>query len=260
MAQLKQRCPHVGAANIHVNKLQHHDTRPRLLRVPKSASTTFSSFAEGCNELLRDPHLFFQHEAPPSDSCREASVATLREPCERFVSMYRQLETNFAYDTPLCRYYKRECHMHFVHLASNVSDFVRLVRARWLSLLGTPSISLDTMPPRGIGTSLLLKHGILAVPQALWIGNYSVVLCVPSLTEEMARLHRELHCRGQTPASRAASNQTWLNVHAATDGTASSRYTLSLAACAEVRKLYHQDTMLWERLCAAQPHARVSRG
>ena len=111
-----------------------------------------------------------------------------------------------------------------------------------------------------------LKYGIHAVPQALYIGNYSVLLCVgPRLREDMLQLRRELRCRG--PSSwllRAPESQAPLpkfnehhehdlrgsGAHSSSEAADERRYSLSPSACADVRRWYEVDTLLWRRFCA----------
>ena len=136
-------------------------------------------------------------------------------------------------------------------------------------MLGTPSITLeDNRPASNASHEPLyfpLKYGIHAVPQALYIGNYTVVLCVgPRLRDEMHRLRRELRCRGpsswllrepeaHTPPPKFNEHHHGAASHSARSPSAADerRYSLSPSACADVRRWYEVDTLLRRRLCAS---------
>ena len=72
---LQSRCPGV---------------RLRVARVPKTGSTNFLTGLSACKGTVVD--LLWDHQAVPPTSCSGASLATLRDPCERFVSSYRHLK------------------------------------------------------------------------------------------------------------------------------------------------------------------------
>ena len=61
-----------------------------VARVPKTGSTDFLTGLSACARTTVD--LLWDHQAVPPVSCGRASLATLREPCERFVSSYRHLK------------------------------------------------------------------------------------------------------------------------------------------------------------------------
>ena len=61
-----------------------------VARVPKTGSTDFLTGLSACQRATVD--LLWDHQAMPATSCSRASLATLREPCERFVSSYRHLK------------------------------------------------------------------------------------------------------------------------------------------------------------------------
>ena len=268
----RNKCPSVGPSDYDAPRTKPFWARPKLLRVPKSASSFFvATVSQGCNESGRDPIPIVEHQAPPSNSCHATTIATLREPCERFVSIFRQLEAAFAPETSMCRYYRNRCPRHWVNAASDVNHFASLTRERWVSMLGTPSISLDErLPSRNTTESLyaLLKHTALAVPQALYIGNYTAVLCVDStLSQQVVHLRRELHCRGQ-PSPLLQRPGERFNAHRARPGIGArngdapdgadggARYVLTAQGCAEVRALYTTDVALWERLCKKEQSRR----
>jgi hypothetical protein len=146
-----------------------------------------------------------------------------------------------------------------------------LCLAHTRAALGRPSISLDErLPSRNTTESLyaLLKHTALAVPQALYIGNYTAVLCVDStLSQQVVHLRRELHCRGQ-PSPLLQRPGERFNAHRARPGIGArngdapdgadggARYVLTAQGCAEVRALYATDVALWERLCEKEQSRR----
>ena len=260
----REKCQRCGPLSLEAN-FTWEPSRPRVLRVPKSASSfALTMIAIGCNESNRDPRFFFEHQAPPSDACRgHIGIATLREPCERFVSIFHHAQSTYAPGTSLCRYYPSPCRSHWVHLARNVSEFAQLTANRWASIMGTPSISLTEtrpIPPAvGIDRGLfnVIKHGVVFAPQALYIGNFSVVLCVNSnLTTQLRKLRHDLRCRGKSPLDEMDTPAA-INVHqpvqeqlsASDSDTSSTKYILSDDACAAVRHLYAADWMMWQRLC-----------
>ena len=61
-----------------------------VARVPKTGSTDFLTGLSACARPTVD--LLWDPQAVPPVSCGRASLATLREPCERFVSSYRHLK------------------------------------------------------------------------------------------------------------------------------------------------------------------------
>ena len=150
LSDLRRRraCTHLGPASLHADSTTPVWNRPKLLRVPKAASSYFLETAQfGCNESRRDPIAMHEHQAPPSISCRSVTIATLREPCERWVSIFRQFESTYAQGNALCTYYRALCDQHWVRRAKNASHFFELTRERWVSVLGAPSITLEDNHP-----------------------------------------------------------------------------------------------------------------
>ena len=81
---LRSRCPNASV---------------QLLRVPKTGSTSLLSTLTNACDCADGSHKAsrsradrcwapLDHQAPSSRSCEEAAIGTLREPCERFSSLY----------------------------------------------------------------------------------------------------------------------------------------------------------------------------
>jgi len=93
-----------------------------------------------------------------------------------------------------------------------------------------------------VGSSFWLsaqKHDVTLMPQALWIGNLTVVLCVTRFEEEVSALFSAVGCK---PMVERYTNH---EVNASSD-----KYILSPAGCRATQALFSHDAELWDRHCA----------
>ena len=224
--------------------------RPQMnaLRVPRTASTTFlHAMSHACNQSQARP--FWLHNAPPSDSCTTLSTATIREPCGRFESTYRGLLG--AYDwrrrDTACARAPGHCKAHWVHTANSVDEFVYVAATHWTEIMtGGEALSLSTRSPRpGFG-----KHAILAVPQAVYVGNYTWTIC--DLESELPPIFDGLGCRGEYDVDHLMADSTRKDPLNASKVQEASQWKLSTNGCRLVRQLYLQDTRLYESTCTGR--------
>lgn len=283
MSELRARCDGNGGRG----RLMKH-VRPLLLRVPKAASTlVLHSVAQACNASGHNPTALWDHQAPPINSCKEVGIATLREPCDRIVSIYRHLLEKYTPAPPaahclISRAAGHTCRRHWVHQAETVDAFVGLLRQRWATVLGHPALTL--IHHRANTMDLFGKHITVAVPQAIYLSNnFTVVLCargsgdgMPSgsvgLRADLAELQRDLKCHGGSSILSDGVGERVVNVmqggvsapllidaggrvNAAktseAGGEPPGKFVLSAAGCKATRELYSVDASLWQRVCAA---------
>lgn len=226
-AQLKQRCPDLGQLNV--------------LLVPKTGSTSLNEMVNVACKRLEPPRIrvWYAHEVVPSDTCQTASVAFLRDPCERLPSMYRHFEILWGLHRNV------KLNRHWVQQAPNADVFVSLLRTHWHEVMGNkvlPFVVNNGTTTPNVGRSFqssAQKHDVTLMPQALWIGNMTVALCVTRFEEEVSALFSAVGCK---PMAERYSNH---EVNASSD-----KYTLSPAGCRATRALFSQDAELWDNHCA----------
>ena len=207
------------------------------LRVPRTASTTFLlRLNTACNRSKTN--LLWFHNAPLSDSCAALSAATLRDPCERFESIYRGLENAYNPKVGACQRSPGHCREHWVHSANTVDDFVHVVAAHWSEVIGVSSLSLSD---RGLRPLPFDKHQILAVPQALYVGTHTIRIC--QLDSELPSVVNMLGCERAVNGSLVFIDSQQVKADTA------NKYKLSADGCRGVRRLYWRDTVLWESSC-----------
>ena len=217
--------------------------RPRrpvvVARVPKTGSTHFLfGLRSACNTSFVD--LLWDHQAIAADGCSRTSLATLREPCERLWSSYRHLKQAMtpSYSNTHCRYTPQRCAGHWVHGVTSADELVQEVRSRWREILGYPlSLSRRT----GSWARGFSKHEVVLLPQALWLGNFSAVVCTPNIDLALPRLASALNCQ-HTP-----------NVSSSLAHPGRPPFELSDVACRDARRLYDADMRLWQRHCEPRP-------
>jgi len=245
LEELEQRCPALKSQTLNV------------LRVPKTGSTTVLNSLEERDEIDNgscnvDFDLIGGHELLPSETCTAPSLVGLREPCERFVSIYHHLQGAYRSLGWLKAY--------------TVNDFIPVFRrAQLLAIRGHPHIArehaeekpYDPLRPQDSPWPLWRgPHEIVALPQALWVGNASVALCMPTLDTEIPKVLRWMGCSAAR-VKEALKQVRWnVGVNESTD----ARHTLSVEGCRQVREeLFPEDTELWERMCAKRVRAARDR-
>jgi hypothetical protein len=273
---LEQRCPQRNASDLVV------------LRVPKAGSTSFvETIGAACNGGHNLPtnggtvwpriRVLSAHETARTDSCQDASVAILRDPCDRLVSMYRHFD--------LLRALK--LHKHWVHLAKTADEFVAQLEKRWLPILSTKVLPLvdrwqverpEIRPLRSFWTGPF-KHDVTLMPQALWISNFTYAICLPDFEAALVELLRAMQCgsrdaqmahlrahvhenvnhgenvsRLEQKVMTAAEKSGWTGRNSSISAV---KYTLSPSGCDATRRLFAVDAELWDRHCRA--HARDRR-
>ena len=228
------------------------------------------------NKTLADrqgtPNVVWMH----SMAYRPCSIATLRDPCERIGSRFRHLKERYPPQRASqhwCKYSSTPaCTTHWLHNATNLDSFVQLLGQHW------PEIR-DHNHMHEFSTK---RHLVIAMPQSLWIGGWSRILCTPRITSELAPLARDIGACGTLDApdcscvSAKVTNRT--DGRTAT-GTSDSRVgsaagqrmgidfsgrsysysqidpealALSPKRCAQTRQLYAGDAQLWTKLCGVR--------
>ena len=155
------------------------------------------------------------------------SLATLREPCSRVTSIYAHLRERYPKSWP--------------GTAKTVNEFVVALHANWEEIHNR-KISNWPAPDR---------HLVVAMPQYLWIGNASKVVCTERLDELLPATLREMGCAAVPNSTASVKGVAGTgNVHTAkSDQLSVKQANLSTASCTAVRKLYWQDWFLYQRQC-----------
>ena len=264
---LQQRCPQ----HRHLN----------VLRIPKAGSTSFTEMlssacgkSRGSNQVVELPtsssvsgfslasgggtsppapppwslSTLWAHEVRPADTCDGLSVTVIREPCERLVSQYRHFEILWGL----------KLKSHWVRHAPDADAFVGLLRQHWSTIYANPLLPFantsDGSLPRNYLTTGREKHDVTLLPQALWVGNYTYVICLPQLASAMPALTASLRCRRRADFNRYAN-------HEVDPSQAGGRkYTLSPGGCTATRELFRADAELWDRHCARTMGPQHSAG
>ena len=253
--------------------------------VPKTGSSTLHALA-GCPNYMQNADgsrlpMKERHVWMHSQPYRPCSLATLRDPCERISSIFRHLKERYPQRSTTQHYCKYltlngtpgtpACTTHWLHNATNISTFVELLAEHWSEILHHKLQDESSSK----------RHMVIAMPQHLWIGQYSRIVCTPQLTSDMPLLARELGgCAKEEAAEGRGGSMSCAcvaNVTAqAAKGTAGERnigpqgqlqahdwrgrhydyapwppeqLALSTEGCAQTRALYKRDTQLWAKLC-----------
>ena len=265
--------------------------RIEVLMVPKTGSTlltaAFSRSAK-CNTSGRFHTNFHTQEYTP------CSVATLRDPCERIVSQFEHLKNAYHassshgyHDDPLhCVapaprplegidmsrppppisvangtrapwLYGPHCRSHWLHRTNKVDAFVQQLQLHWASeiLAVTPKKATSPGP---------IRHMVIALPQSLWLGNSSLIICNKRITSDLPRVANLFGCHVNLTLAQALSD-TKHSVHLNVSGrTWPSNLrppdwrNLSAEGCRDVRKLYAEDARLYDWHCATNNPATTS--
>ena len=230
VAEVLRRCPRASKAHL------------QLIRVPKTGSTTLLrrlNSSCGCDperwlskgrpasmtnatSSARDRgtspscRALWNHQAAPSRSCDEFSIATLREPCERFLSIFHHLQTSaFPPRTTknpslLARFPNLKLDYEslnasfpwLLRMPSTADRFATEVAAHWASLMAVPlSWTARSTSPLSYRHYPLQRHLTVLLPQSLWIrSSFTALVCLPRLDDELPVIERLLGCtaRGRT--------------------------------------------------------------
>ena len=207
----------------------------KLLRVPSTGSTSFlfrmnaacrDSFAT--SGRLVEP--LWDHQAPSSATCHEASISTLQDPCKRIVTVYAALSDAFNPSGSICQRSPDTCRTHWIHSVGNVDGFVRALEGNWAAIMGVGSLSLTRHSSKA-RFPILTKHLIIAVPQSLYIGNFSLVVCTPCMDVRLPSFARDLGCSGFV---NNTAEHLMQREHKGSPG----KFELSAAGCEATQRLY----------------------
>lgn len=207
-----------------------------MLMVPKSGSSYLTDFLKvtqkfHCTPKCRINWNFHNVLYTP------CSLATLREPCSRIRSIYSHL---------------REEYPHTWLDQPDINAFVAALKANW-----------HTITSHKIVTQGRSKNLVLAMPQYLWIGNASRVVCTERMDAELPGFFGSIGCCQVPNASFVKANiqkaahgrhHDWNFGRSALTAKSyklnSTQGELSSASCHIVRELYWQDDLLYRKLCS----------
>lgn len=191
--------------------------------VPKAGSSFASTIFEASDCCQRVRHHF--HDS----LYRPCSIVTLREPCRRAVSAFAHLSAPKVLKPT-----------EWPQLARNADEYVSSLATNWVR---------QAFVARKITFISQNRHYVVAMPQHLWIGNASKVICTDDLDEDLLPVLRRAGCC-QVPknATFARANKR-VKVTAVTGRLQASAANLSSESCQLVRRLYAKDYELWQRLC-----------
>ena len=241
---------------------------PHILMNPKTGSRTLGALAhcpvyfarkDPAHLKRKDREYFFHYHSMLYQPC---TLATLREPCDRVVSIFDHLSELYhnRAGRQMCKYpFSPACPSHWLHNATSVDRFVTLLAEReiWEEVVGH-----DTND-----TSSSRRHLVVALPQYLWLGNASRVVCTPRLSAEFVRLAVEYggcasnasacDCIAKAQQTSNSSSNARGDSHKDFAGHEIKNYrphtkeerTLSRAGCALARQVYWRDAQLWDAMC-----------
>ena len=245
---------------------------PHILMVPKTGSRALNTlaFCPRYRELanLTRAKLLDNRVHMHSQLYIDCSLATLRDPCERLVSIFRHLKERYSpsrASSHWCRFRSTPaCSTHWIHNASTVVKFVPLLRDNWAEIIGHST--KDEYSTK--------RHLIVAMPQYLWIGPLSRIICSQRLQQELPKLARTFggcdpdscDCVDvKAPAANQTSPSGCTSINPVTGRLqgfdyGGRRYDLEALrpeelahtdeSCAQTRALYARDERLWRRSCA----------
>ena len=143
---------------------------PHLLMVPKTGSRSLLALANCPGYVRYRTTRKANGRKPPNKvwfhnmAYRDCSIATLRDPCERAVSIFRHLKERYPVSQAEPKYCKFNatpaCPQHWLHNATTVDDFVSLLATHWAEIAAHPIT--DTYSSK--------RHLVVALPQYRWIG------------------------------------------------------------------------------------------
>lgn len=208
------------------------------------------------------------------------SIAIVREPCSRVASIYRHLKCMYSkhasyareeasnFQTPdgyaslysrrpvrqsctcvrpTCRRppwchrgYHQLCRQHWIHTTNSIDDFVLALRDRWADVLDLRR------------RHYFDRHLTIALPQSMYIGPRSWVLCTEHLSSDLPVVAREL-C---PPAINRTVARLGHHLQSCSSIYNVSRTALSAKGCSLVRQLYKHDYVLWQRHCEGREGTR----
>ena len=247
-----------------------------ILRVPKAGSTSFAySLSRACNHARGSrPRLKIlqQHELAKTDGCANPTVALVRDPCERLVSMYRHMDIHVLHEL--------HHRTHWVRAAKDADQFVSLLRTRWPQVMASRVLPFvdgwstregaRPQPSWEAFWRASLRHDVTLMPQVLWLSNSTYAICMHDFQAAALELMRAMQCSPvgvDAPADAARYQHETLLRHLhlnalhglsatrATSGYAPaatvnrSKFDLSASGCVATRELYAEDAALWDRLC-----------
>ena len=183
------------------------------------------------------------------------SIAQLREPCDRAVSVFRHLKCMYSlwrpsalqHGTMWCKrdiVTRKRCENHWIHGVASADAFALALRDRWPSLLSLEHVDLFE------------RHLIVAMPQSMYIGPRSWVLCTHRLETDLPDLARVI-CPSRLENIRSVPHVSH-NLQQCEKSVKWDHTPLSEAGCAIIRGLYRQDYVLWQRHCATAVQNRTT--
>lgn len=183
--------------------------------VPKTGSTVLVAAFSRFLKCRGDAHSPFHVNFHPQ-SYRPCSLATLRDPCERIVSQFDHLKNSYhwagvhgynddpkhcvkpaplSWDSKPAAHnasailnesraawlYTPHCRSHWLHRTLTVETFVSQLRSHWAS-------EILQLEPKKAASSGPIRHMVITLPQHLWIGNESFIICNKRITTDVPRV------------------------------------------------------------------------
>ena len=192
------------------------------MMVPKAGSSFATDFLKASDHCCGKVRWHFH-----TGLYQPCSFATLREPCSRAVSSFAHLREEYPKFWP--------------GLASTADEYVAALQVHWAQVLHHRV--------RMVGWD---RHLVLAMPQHLWIGNSSKVMCTERLDEELPAWFREIGCCKVATIAEVKANGPSYRSTSRSGTLTPSQANLSEASCAAVRELYSEDWLLYQRLCGGR--------
>jgi hypothetical protein len=232
---------------------------PRILMVPKAGSRTLVKLGN-CTRYQEERAKHRPRIHLHGVAYQPCTIASLREPCERAVSIFKHMYELYhgRAKREYCTYAATPvCTTHWFHRATHVDEFAALLRDNFEEVLAHNMNDLRSSK----------RHRVVVMPQYLWLGGLSHVVCTPRLDEELPALASRFGCVNGTKCACAEQFATALGARSEAVGSAHdvavdwaghrtqhkaapAQLNLSQAGCAVIRDVYARDTELWQQLCA----------
>ena len=246
--------------------------RKSYLMVPKTgceSTIAYFDIGRSCDDRRDTPIDFGGQRRSHWRFYTPCSIANLREPCERIQSAFRHLHCMYSPFSIWCAKpkYRKRCGAHWIHRIRTVDAFAQVLLEQKSSLFSLRNATYFD------------RHITVTLPQSMYIGEQSWVLCTAQLQTELPALARVIcppalntlktRCPPGTrvngsricvlPDKRVPNYTHHLHKSCASHLTNIS-WVLTERGRAAVRLAYPHDHALWHRLCSSSNESRDERG